>query len=222
MVTTMRALPLAALLAAAVGLTACGDSAPEWSPVEAPKTNSVSVVRQEHIVRFDHGRSELSPHQAAQLAEFLGRQSGQGASAAAISVGPGTGPSGIGAGRERALRAALARRGYNQVDVVYTGTDTGGVNQAAVSVNRYVVTTPRCPNFSKAPEYNYTNTTYSNFGCASAQNLGVMVADPADLVRGRPEGAQDGAGSVLGIQRYRAGATRPLMRQDTGSTTGGQ
>lgn len=218
----MRSVLPLLLLAAALGLSACGDSAPEFSPLDSPKTNRVSVTKQEHVVRFAHGRSDLDPAEQARLAEFLSRQSSQASSGATISVGPSTGPSGVVGGRERSIRAALARRGYRQIDAVHTGSDTGGANQVTVAVNRYVVTTPRCPDYSKPTETNYTNTTHSNFGCANAHNLGVMVADPADLARGRSEGAQDGTQSVLGVQRYRVGKVTPLIKDDTGSEAGGQ
>ncbi len=218
----MTSIPLrlalaAALAIAGLSLGACGDSQPEWSTAQAPKHNKVSIARQEHVVRFAHGRSDLAPDEAARLAEFLGGQGGQSNAGATISVGPSTGPSSVGGGRERAVREALSRRGYGTVDVIHTGSDTSGVNQVTVAVNRYVVTTPRCPDFSKAPEYNYTNTPSSNFGCANAHNLGVMVADPADLARGRPTGAQDGTQAVLGVQRYRVGKVTPLIKDDTGS-----
>lgn len=209
------------LIAMALGLAACGDSAPEFSTADSPKVNRVSVVREQHVVRFAHGRSDLDAVEQARLADFLARQtSGDGA---VVSIGPSTGPSGVVASRERSLRSALAQRGYRQVDAVHTGSDTGGANQATVSVNRYVVTTPRCPDFSKPSEYNYTNTTHSNFGCANAHNLGVMVADPADLVRGRPEGMQDGTQAVLGVQRYRTDKVKALIKDETSSdSSGGQ
>jgi pilus assembly protein CpaD len=209
-------------IALALTLAACGDSAPEFSPLDAPKTNRVSVVQQEHVVRFSHGRADLEPGEQARLSEFLSLQGGQANGGATIAVGPSTGPSGIVAGRERILRDALTRRGYRQIDAIHTGSDTGGANQVVIAVNRYVVTTPRCPDYSKPSESNYTNTTHSNFGCANAHNLGVMVADPADLVRGRPTGAQDGTQAVLGIQRYRVGKTTPLIKDDTGSEAGGK
>ncbi|MGD9895416.1 MAG: CpaD family pilus assembly lipoprotein, partial [Dehalococcoidia bacterium] len=70
---------------------------------------------------------------------------------------------------------------------------------------------------SKPTEYNYSNTRHSNYGCADAHNLGIMVADPADLTRGQDEGSTDGTASVLGIQRYRTGKVTPLKDSDTGS-----
>ena len=59
----------------------------------------------------------------------------------------------------------------------------------------------------------------SNFGCANERNLGLMVANPADLLRGREPGPADGDFAAFGIQRYRADKTEPLLST---STSGGQ
>ena len=58
--------------------------------------------------------------------------------------------------------------------------------------DRYLVTLPPCPNWSKpaAGAGDFTNTPSSNFGCAAAVNLGLMVANPADLV-GSPSARSD-------------------------------
>jgi hypothetical protein len=48
-------------------------------------------------------------------------------------------------------------------------------------------------------------------GCANAANLEAMVADPADLLRGRRPGPADGAAAALAIERYRQGLVTPLQ-----------
>jgi pilus assembly protein CpaD len=75
-------------------------------------------------------------------------------------------------------------------------------NQAIVESVRYVVTLPPCPNWSKTPPLRYTNTHASNFGCADAVNLGLMVASPADLAEGRPLAAADGTPAAAAVNRY--------------------
>ncbi len=57
-------------------------------------------------------------------------------------------------------------------------------NRAIIESERYLVTLPPCPNWSKYPPLGYTNTHASNFGCATAIDLGLMVANPADLASG--------------------------------------
>jgi type IV pilus biogenesis protein CpaD/CtpE len=51
------------------------------------------------------------------------------------------------------------------------------------------------------PEYNY--------GCSTTAALGMMVANPLDLERGRNEGAADGERAAKVIELYR-------LRQPTG------
>ena len=61
---------------------------------------------------------------------------------------------------------------------------------AVIRRERYLVTLPPCPDWSKpaAGAGDFTNTASSNFGCATAVNLGLTVAQPADLVEARPVG----------------------------------
>src|SRR3546814_11206295 len=55
------------------------------------------------------------------------------------------------------------------------------------------------------------------FGCTTAYNLGVMIADPADLERGRELDPADAERAGLSIQRYRVGEEEPL--EDVGTTS---
>ena len=67
---------------------------------------------------------------------------------------------------------------------------------------RYLVTLPACPNWSQYPASDFTNARSSNFGCATASNLGLMVANPADLVAGRELAHADGTPAVSAVTRY--------------------
>jgi pilus assembly protein CpaD len=74
-----------------------------------------------------------------------------------------------------------------------------------VTVGRYVATPPPCPNWEKPPGYDWANTPMSNLGCATASNLGLMLADPGDLVRGREVGASDGTAQAKAVEQFRTG-----------------
>ena len=80
--------------------------------------------------------------------------------------------------------------------------DTVPANRAIVSVGRYTVTLPACPNWSESLDYDFTNARSSYFGCANATNLGLMVASPADLVSGRTLGPADAQPAVAAVERY--------------------
>ena len=46
-----------------------------------------------------------------------------------------------------------------------------------------------------------------------------MVADPADLVRGKPLGPANGRRETLGVESYQDGKLKTLMGQETASPT---
>ncbi len=90
-----------------------------------------------------------------------------------------------------------------------------GSGSVAVIVGRYIATPPRCPDWRKPSNQNPQNSPASNFGCASAVNLALMVEDPGDLLRGRQLGPGDAAGLVHGIQRYRSNLVIPPAEVQT-------
>lgn len=75
-------------------------------------------------------------------------------------------------------------------------------DRAIITVDRALVTLPACPNWSGPSPERFNNQTGSNFGCATATNLGVMVASPADLVSGEPLGSADAKPAVLATDLY--------------------
>jgi|GEM_PF-1470824 len=92
-----------------------------------------------------------------------------------------------------------------------------------------VLSVPGCPDWSKEVRHNYSNSVHSNFGCADATNLGLMIANPEDVLEGRNPGAADGTYAAGAIERYRKGETKPLQAGGAvsgdasgGETTGGQ
>jgi len=93
----------------------------------------------------------------------------------------------------------------------------GGPPGQAVSVivSRYVVSLPGCPDWS-GERFTYNNVPTSNWGCASATNLGRMVARPEDLIHGRDPGSFDGEYGASSIDLYRKGLTRPLTTESVG------
>lgn len=81
---------------------------------------------------------------------------------------------------------------------------------------QYVITLPGCPDWSGG-HTTYNNIPGPNFGCATATNLGLMVARPEDLVHGRDPGYADGEQAVRSVALYRKGETKALSPEDVGS-----
>jgi len=61
----------------------------------------------------------------------------------------------------------------------------------------------------------FTRPGMWNFTGANAANLGVMVADPLDLARGRGDGKADGQLATAAVARLRHDRAKPLESSDT-------
>ncbi|MBT7526701.1 MAG: hypothetical protein HN658_05330, partial [Rhodospirillales bacterium] len=123
--------------------------------------------------------------------------------------------------RAKTIRSYLLRKGYRS-ELLDRAEWAGGKIQKAnrptvrIVVHRFVVTAPRCPDWRKTPASDGANTQSSNLGCANTVNLGLMVANPRDLVSGRETGPMDGTRAAAGINRYRNGKVTKLL--DSGTT----
>lgn len=214
------------LAAAGIGpLAGCAPTSSEWTGTETANSDiKVDRVQFEQRVRFAPRNAALGEREQRDLTAFAQRHSlGYGDT---VYVFTGEPPSREAAtlalGRAQNVRRSLSRLGMPLEYVnIATSPDVAG-DQVAVVVSRHVATPPACPNWTKPSGADPTVTVNSNFGCATAFNLSHMVADPADLVRGRSTGPADGEQTTLGIYRYRIGKITPLMK-DQGSTplTGG-
>jgi pilus assembly protein CpaD len=73
-----------------------------------------------------------------------------------------------------------------------------------VVVSRAVARVDGCPDWSRGNYPGTDNATTSNFGCATAQNLAAMIANPQDLVEGaRAAPGNDAVVSIKAIQAWR-------------------
>ncbi|NJO36385.1 MAG: OmpA family protein [Rhizobiales bacterium] len=82
-----------------------------------------------------------------------------------------------------------------------------------IVLERYLVTPPACPDWSRRSGVDFANNPHSNFGCATQTNLGLMVANPRDLVRGRELAPADAVHQANGIVRYREGEQPELQEE---------
>ena len=205
---------LISCLALAAALAACGSPQAEWSNVEAPRETRIDFHRFTHTAAFAAGRNELAPGEAQRLDAFL-RSSQVTANDPVYLEAPANDKAS--SARISALARDLTRKGY-AVSTLPAARDAVPSNSLMVVVERYTVTPPPCPNWTKAPGEGHENAVSSNFGCATLTNLDLMVADPRDLVIGRDMGPESADHAGLAIQRYREGKTAPLPGITAGST----
>ncbi len=177
----------------ALGLAAC---ATEYSKSEAPDQLRVDGAESRRELAFAAGSAYLPPGEARKINQWVLAGSIRPADRVQIAAG---GPPGLAERRAAAISSELLRYG-----IVATAlpADIVPANRAIVSIGRYAVTLPDCPNWSQSPTYAFSNALTSNYGCANATNLGLMVASPADLVSGRPFMGIDGMPAASAVQRY--------------------
>ena len=178
----------------ALALSACLPA--EYTDNEAPKNLTLDNASAHLDMRFPPGSSHLGARDAARLRAMAA--TGGIAPSDRVTVAVGGSPA-LATARFEAIAAELLR--YRVVAVPRIPAPVGP-NQAIVESERYLVTLPACPDWSKFPASRYTNTHRSNFGCADAVNLGVSVASPADLVERRSLAMADGHPAAAAVNRY--------------------
>ncbi|MDB5480320.1 MAG: pilus assembly protein CpaD [Caulobacteraceae bacterium] len=211
---------LLGVLGMAVALVGCA-SAPN-EPVgpgrttEMPNAIEVSVSHRTLAVHFDPGEVAPRPKDLEALNVLLATGDVARGDTVRIERAPGV----IADGRARALAIALARQGLRPT-LAAPGAAPDG--ELRLVVEHATATVPRCPNWTKPPGNDLENTMHSDFGCASALDLAAMVADPRDLIEGRPLAPVVGDPAIWPINRYRIGAKSEAtsLQPMPGATTTG-
>jgi pilus assembly protein CpaD len=204
-IAPIRALSLALLL------SACAVEAPPPPPYASgrPEARLVAVA---HPVAFAGGDA-LHPAERVRLDAFLRDMRLDEADHLHL-VADRDDP--LAARRLRAVAAFLAGRGLAAEPARRDlGLDPPRDGVALV-VERAVVELPDCG--AMGPERaadRFANLPLPNFGCATARNLALQVADPRDLVVGRRLAPAEGETAGAAVRAYREGRTKPLIGEST-------
>lgn len=119
--------------------------------------------------------------------------------------------------RLESVRIALSNRGYESAlaDSAVARVAALQDDEVGLTVVKVMAILPDCNQPQPlAPD---PPTFERGFGCSDAYNLGVMIADPADLARGRPLEPADAERASLSVFRYRIGEEEPIMKEGTQS-----
>jgi pilus assembly protein CpaD len=107
--------------------------------------------------------------------------------------------------RLRSVSDRLVQAGIPASSIRLLLTDYGPVDAVTLTYQRFDVALPACGDWSSNPRYDHSNDVHSDFGCTLQRDVGLMVADPADLVRMRDASAPDAPNASRVVQKYRAG-----------------
>jgi pilus assembly protein CpaD len=206
---SLLALPLVLALGACVT---------DYTKSEAPNNLRVDGANTRVDIPFAPGSARLARRDAIDQLIATGRI--RPSDRIMVAVG---GPPALAAQRTAVISSELLRYGI-VVDTV--SSDGVPANRAIIGIGRYTVTLPPCPNWSSPPQAAYTNAHTSNWGCAAATNLGLMVAQPADLVSGRTLGPTSATTAVNAVTRYNEDRVKqppaPTANPFAASTGGGE
>lgn len=217
------------VLAVVAALSACAPESAHWSPAQSVKLNDVRWVTFEHPIRFASGDETLGEAEKTRLRRFLALHDAGYGDDVMIGASGAASNAVEAARREAAVMAELRALDFSPRLLPETPSGATSDGPAVhLVLGRYVVVPPDCPDWSKPADGDPNNRVSSNFGCATATNLGLMVANPGDLVRGRRAGPADGAAGARLYRNYREGEQKqapsltPLVIQSgVGGGSGG-
>jgi len=219
------------LLIALFALAACSPKVEGWDNAAPPvaKKNAVEWSVASHELRFVPGSRWLAPGELSRLDAFLTKIDVRRPVHVFVETGGPDVPKTLADSRTATMHALLRARGVVARDrppEMAPGSSAlasaDNPDTASLLIGHYDVTTPGCPDWRKPTITDFSNQHSSNFGCASEMNLGMMVADPRDLVRGRDEGLADGTRSSSAVAGYRKGKLPVLPEESASSGVGGE
>lgn len=203
--STRRGGVAAALLAAGVLLAGCAND-PDAPVKFGPEDNRVGVERTlyRHTVDFTADSAEATDSERAALERFLA-ESGADRNATVLVTAANAGGD-LAERRRQAVIRMLRRQGFDPRHTDPLLDDHAApTSDVLVRIARYHVVLPDCPDHSRTMISDHTNLGSSNYGCATNRNLGLMVANPRDLLRGRDMGPVEGERTAYPVRRYREG-----------------
>ncbi|MGI9500330.1 MAG: CpaD family pilus assembly lipoprotein [Geminicoccaceae bacterium] len=232
-----RAGRLSSLAFAAIALAACtpGSSgmnpAVGWLEAGSPKKLEVDRAQYRHTVYFPTDRDDMDGGEQDRLIAFLRAVQPDGSDSIRVEGHADERAADLynldlAARRMQTVKRFLNENGVDRLDlhassfgerapaIAGDGERAWRKNRRVeIVLERYLVTPPACPDWSRRSGVDYANKPHTNFGCATETNLGLMIADPRDLVKGRTLGPADGVHQADGIVRYREGEQPELQEE---------
>lgn len=202
-------------------LTAC---AADMSEHDQRISHPVTAEQRAAVALFDRpgAGGALTNFDRDRLVRLAGESLKRGAGPVQITAGAKLGEEQVEQDFAQTLAGILKTGGAADVLVkVVAGGDSGpGAGVAEVRVPVWVAVVPDCGTFDRGITPDPTNAPNSNWGCSVQRNRGLMVQNPADLIRAREASGRDAnrSGDVLG--KYGRGeATSSAIEPTKAGTT---
>ena len=114
--------------------------------------------------------------------------------------------------RNALIRGAMERGvELNKIELAPPAPANGvRVMHVELIAKTYTAVMPNCPNQERLDTIGNDNRVSSDWGCSTASNLSLQVADPRDLVEGESGGATDAALTTAAIVRLQTDKVKKL------------
>jgi pilus assembly protein CpaD len=218
--TTFRTKPVALKLVlaatAAIVIAGCrpgeeGAQVAGWSLADPAARHPILVSQKPSniSVRVARGSHGMSPHQRAQVADFLDRYRGAGSANSKLVISaPSGAPNEVSSMQAIAeIRHMIRESGFDETSVSVEAYHEDKDPQPPIRVSylRYVAEAPECGRWPTNLAVEPNNLPYPNFGCATQRNFAMQVANPADLLGPRGETPRSGERRAVVWDKYTKG-----------------
>ena len=210
---------LAAVTAIGCTHTDEGQRVAGWSIVDPTERHPILVSQQPSnlSLRVARGSRELSPHQRAQLIDFLdryrARDSGKGKLVILAPEGAANEDATSQAVME--IRHLIRQAGFDEASVAVEDyrEDRDPQPPIRVSYLRYVADGPECGEWATNLAEEEKNLPLPNLGCATQRNFAAMVSNPADLLGPRANTGRPGERRDQVWEKYVKGESTIARKQ---------
>ena len=167
------------------------------------------------------GQERLTPSEIRKISDMVADFMTETRSQLVVAIpGGGAGDARV-LGRAKQIGDLIKRRGVaaSRMMLRVASEDTSANGPIVISYDTLVVTVPECGFWDKESSHDETNTNPPNFGCSLQRNIGLMIADPRDLLEPREStGLIDPFRARFVINAYRAGEVTGAERSDAESS----
>jgi pilus assembly protein CpaD len=186
--------------------------------VKNPIQNKVETKHISYEAKFEPGEEALSAYAKKQLRTKLSGISPYAVDTISVQLPPSKMRN---AARKTYLTRLLRGMGFSTDTIIIEPSDALKRDEVSFSVTYAAVVSPRCPDWRTSPVTTYSNTQQGGFGCANTTNLGLMVADPRDLLKGSGDVRPDTNRNNAVIEQYRTGEGSGSDASSSGGSAGG-
>lgn len=232
--TVGRKIGIAAVCVGVVVIAGCrhGDDGTRvmgWSIVDPTERHPIIVSQQPASISVRIGRDHygLSPHQRSQVVNFLEkyRASDAGNSKLVIQAPSGSANEVAAMQAVAEMRQLISDMGFSHASIAVEAYGAGGDGNAPIRLSylRFIAEGPQCGTWPTNLASQPNNLSYPNLGCATQRNLAAQIANPADLLGPRTQGASPTERRDVMWEKWQKGDTTSARKtEDERARTKGQ